>query len=114
MPLFQHPMLWPFRSDGKPVQLAREAHRKIANIDHLLHLAFAFGNDFASFKSHEPAEVWLGLTQSVADLAHQLAAPGRGDLLPFLECGLRLLNRAFVLLGRRSANSRENSAVNGR
>src|SRR6266480_1146640 len=73
-----------------------------------------FGNDFAGFESHEPAEVWLGLAQSVADLAHQLAAPGGGDLLPLLECGLRPLNRPFILLGGRCADSGENFAVNGR
>ena len=51
-------MRWPGRSDGdgQAMQLARQADREVADVDHLLHLAQAFGEDLAGLERDQRAE----------------------------------------------------------
>src|SRR5437667_8557863 len=103
MPLFEHAMLRPFRSDRQAVKLARKAHCKIANINHLLYFAFSFGQDFSRLERHEPPEIMLGLAQRIAKLTNEITAPRSGDGLPTAKCLLRAPNRLLILFGRRHA-----------
>ena len=74
--------------DRESVQLARQAHGEVADVDHLLHLAATFLQELAGLERHQQAESVLGRTQRVAIAAHQLAAPRRGHVAPSpLGCG---------------------------
>ena len=73
------------RRDGEAVELARQADREVADVDHLLHLAEAFLQDLAALQRHEtPQRVLVG-TQLFPEQAHQLAAARRGDVAPEAE-----------------------------
>ena len=72
----------PLGRDGQSEQLARQADRVVADVDHLLHLAEAFLQDLAGLQRHEQAEVGLVLAQQQAPAAQQLATPGRGPGRP--------------------------------
>ena len=74
MPLLVHAVPRPLAVHGEPVQLARKAHREIRDIDHLLHLAAPFGQDFSHLDRDQRPQVVLGGAQFVGDLAHDLAA----------------------------------------
>ena len=74
VPLFVHAVAGPLAVHGEAVELAREPHREIGDIDHLLHFAQAFGEDLAHFERHQRAQVRLVRAQLIADLAHDLAA----------------------------------------
>ncbi len=100
-------------SDGQPVKLAREADGKIADVDHLLHFALPFGDDFAGFKRNEHAQILFGVTQGVAKLANDFAAFGRWDRLPFFERGSGTRGGAFVLFSRGCADLCQQGTVVG-
>ena len=85
MPLFHHAVLRAFGSNGQAIKLPGKADRKIANIDHLLNLAFAFRQNFPRFQRDQPAEVGFGRAQRVAKLADDFAAFRRRDGLPNLK-----------------------------
>src|SRR3546814_16989618 len=53
VPLFGEPVTAAFGGNAKSVELAREAHRKIADVDHFLDLAKPFGPRFADFDREE-------------------------------------------------------------
>ena len=55
MPGFHHAMAGAFRRDGQAVKLARQADRKVADVDHLLHFAQAFLQNLAAFQGNERA-----------------------------------------------------------
>ncbi len=56
MPRLHHPVLAALRGDGQAVQLARQAHREVADVDHFLDLAEAFRGNLADLDRDEPAE----------------------------------------------------------
>jgi hypothetical protein len=70
------------RGDGQPVELTREAYGKVADVDHLLHLAVAFLQDLAGLDRHQSAERCLVRAQLLAEQADQLAAPRRRHFAP--------------------------------
>ena len=47
MPLLHHAVPRPLRGDRQAVELARQADREVADVDHLLHFAVALGADLA-------------------------------------------------------------------
>ena len=51
VPLLHHPVLRALGGDGQAVELAREADGEVADVDHLLHFAFALGEDLAGISS---------------------------------------------------------------
>ena len=64
---------------GQAVQLARQTHGKIADVDHFLHFAVAFRLDLAHFKGHQRTErIFVG-AQGVGTQTDGFAAfRGRG------------------------------------
>ena len=76
-------MLRPFGRDGQAIEHARQADREVADIDHLLHFAFAFGDNLAGLERDELAEVVLQFAQSVAELPNGFAAHRAGRDAPF-------------------------------
>ena len=71
---------WPGRSDAivQPVQLARQADGELADVDHLLDLAEAFGADLAGLDRDQLAELGLVLTEQLTEPAHELPRTGAG------------------------------------
>ena len=59
MPGFHHAVAGALGGDGQAVELARQADGEIADVDHLLHFAEAFGRDLAGFDRDQPAELGL-------------------------------------------------------
>ena len=80
MPGFHHAVLGALGGDGQAVELARQADGEIADVDHLLNFAEAFGRDLAGFQRHEAAEIVLGGAQFLAEQTHEFAATGAGTL----------------------------------
>jgi hypothetical protein len=73
---------------GQAVQLARQADREVADVDHLLHFAVALGLDLAHLQRDQRAQRVLVLAQRVGAQADRFAALGRGHVAPHLERGL--------------------------
>ena len=76
----------PLAGDGQAVELARQADREVADVDHLLDFAEALLDDLAGF---ERDQSWraarLRLAQLFAEQPHQLAAARRRHRPPFEE-----------------------------
>ena len=85
MPLLHHTVIRPFTGDGEAVELARQTHREIADVDHLLHFATAFRDDLACFDGDQTTQRVLGGAQILAEQANQFAALRWRDLAPFPE-----------------------------
>ena len=90
MPAFAHMVAGTLRSDGEAVELARQAHGKIANINHFLHFAQAFLGNFARFPRHQLTQCLLVFAQNIAQQAHQLATARRRHIAPLRKRLLRL------------------------
>ena len=114
VPLLHHPVLRPLGGDGQPVELAREPDGEVADVNHLLHFAFAFGEDLAHLQRDEAPEVALGLAQGVAELADDLAALGGGHELPFAEGFLGARAARSYSSGVAVRTRGEDAAINGR
>src|SRR5262249_50461835 len=56
MPGFEHAVARPLAGNDLAVELARQADREIADIDHLLHFALTLLDDLAGFDRDEAAE----------------------------------------------------------
>ena len=95
MPLLHQAMIRALRLNRQAVKHARLADGEIADVDHLLHLAFALGENLARLERDEFAEIFLLLAQSVAELADGFAAHRAGRDAPFLE---RLLSARPITL----------------
>ena len=86
MPLLHQAMVRPLRLNRQAVEHARLADGEIADVDHLLHFAFAFGDDFAGLERDELAEIVTSASRKrVAELADGFAAHRAGRDAPFLE-----------------------------
>ena len=105
MPGLHHPVVGALGGERQAVELARQADREVADVDHLLHFAQAFGGDLAGLERDQPAEVGLGRAQLFAEQAHQLAAARRRHVAPGLEGRMRAADglRGF---GRRGLRAR--------
>ena len=100
MPLFGHAVLRPLGVHGVAVELARHAHRQVADVDHFLDFAEALGVDLAGFDAHQLAERFLVAAQLVAELADHFATFGRRPFPPGFESLDRGGGHRFVV-GRR-------------
>ena len=80
MPLLHQAMIRPLRLNRQAVKHARLTDGEIADVDHLLHFAFAFGDDLARLERDELTEIVLRFAQGVAELSNGFAAnrAGRG------------------------------------
>jgi hypothetical protein len=66
----------PLRGDGEAVELARQADREVADVDHLLNFAKALLQDLAGLQADQPAERLLVLAQHLAE--QPTSSPRRG------------------------------------
>ena len=105
MPLLIHAVLGSFGVHGQTMQLSREAHRKISDVDALDHLTNAFREDLAHFETDERLEILFVLTERVADATNNplawaleaFATPvGRPD-----NAGPKLRNRRWIRASHR-------------
>ena len=94
MPLLDHPVIGPLAGDGQAIELARQADREVADVDHLLDLAEALLDDLAGFERDQPRERLLGGAQLLAKQPHQLAPARRRNGPPFDECFVRAIAAA--------------------
>src|SRR6266550_6687149 len=104
-------MVRPFRLNRQAVEHPRLADSEIADIDHLLHFAFAFGDDFAGLEGDELAKLRLQIAQRVSELAHGFATDWPWSDAPLLERLLGSDNSPLVFGIGRSANAPEEFAV---
>ena len=74
-----------FGGDRQAVELAGKPHSVVANVDHLLDFAEAFGLDLAGLNGNEPAERALVGAKLFAKQPHEFAALGSRDQTPFEE-----------------------------
>ena len=107
-------MLRSLAGDGQPVELARKAHGEVADVDHLLHFAFALGEDLAGLQRDESAEVGLGGAQGIAELADGLPANRGGRGPPLQERLLRAVDSGLVVALAGFAHAGDDIAVDGR
>src|SRR5262249_11769621 len=82
MPSLHHAMARPLRGDGEAVELAREAAREVADVEHRLDLAAAFLEDLAVLEGDEPAEIVLRPPELLTQKPDELAAVWRGHGAP--------------------------------
>ncbi len=113
VPGFHHAVAGALGGDGQAVQLARQAHGEIADVDHFLNFAFAFGDDLAGFQADQAAQFALVLAQRFAKQAQQLAAarsrhiaPRQAGLARAGDGGMGLGDRVLVDLGQFGAIDR--------
>jgi hypothetical protein len=86
--LFHHPVAGSLASYGQPVELTRQTHGEVANVDHLLHLTLAFADRLAALDGDEAGKIGLVLAQSIAKKADEFASAGGGDGAPCKEGAL--------------------------
>jgi hypothetical protein len=90
VPGLHHAMLGALGGHGKARELAGEAGGEGADVDHLLDLAVAFGEEFAGFYGDEAAKrVDVG-AQFFAEETDEFAAFGGRDSAPFEKGGVSL------------------------
>ena len=100
MPLFDQPVVRALRRHRQAVELARQAHREVADVDHLLDFAQPFGQDLPGLDRHEPAERVLVQAKLLAQPAHELAAARRGHQPPLPERSHGRRHRGVAIPGR--------------
>eukprot|EP00760_Papus_ankaliazontas_P028430 PhM_4_TR3707/c0_g1_i1/m.62848 len=100
VPLLHHEVARALRRQHLAGDLARVTARQVADVDVLLHLADALGEDLAHLQGEQLAERVAHLAELIADLAHDLAAGGRGHRRPLLEGACRVAGAAVVVGGR--------------
>jgi len=113
VPGFGHAVAGAFGGDGQPVKLAGKAHGEVADVDHLLHFAKAFGGDLADLQCHEGAKVGLGGAKFFAEEADEFAPPRGGDGAPLGEGGFGAGDDGGHLGGGGFVDPRELGAVDG-
>src|SRR5690606_17275783 len=110
VPLLVHAVLRPLRGDGEPVELTGETYREVADVDHLLHLSDALGEDLAHLQGDQGAELLDVLPEGVAQPADVLAPFRGGKLTPALEGLHRVGDDLLVVLGRGHGHLRQGLA----
>ncbi len=75
-------MIGPLAGHGQAIELPREAHGEVADVDHLLHLARALGRYLARLNRHQSGEIILCRAQFFAPQPHQFAAARGGNMTP--------------------------------
>src|SRR5437899_2037004 len=104
MPLLHEPVFRTLGLNRESVELARKTDGKIADVDHLLHFAFSFGQNFAGLDGYKAAELLFEFAQGVAKAANGLSTNRRGHSAPFQECVVGALNGALVIIGGRQTD----------
>jgi hypothetical protein len=106
VPGLQHAMVDALGGYGQAIELARQADGEVADVDHLLHLADALGQDLSRLDGDEAAEVRLCGAQLFPEKPHEFAAPGgrhpapgQERLVGAADGGLGFLRRGAVQAG---------------
>src|SRR5437773_1975951 len=107
-------MSWPFRGNRQPIKLARKADSEIANIDHLLHFAFAFDKNLSRFERHKPRKVAFKFAQRIPEPPDRFAANRRGNSPPFQESLVRARHGCFIILRPSGADRGDHLAIDRR
>ena len=97
MILLIHPVLGPFRVHGQAIQLPAQTHCKIADIDHLLHLAIAFLQAFTHLVGYQCSQFLFFGAQCFTYLAYYLAAFWGGYVTPGFKCFGRFFNHFIII-----------------
>ena len=97
MPLFTKPVKGPFAGDGLAIELAGKADGEVADVDHFLHFAPAFGRRLAHLERHQQTKAIHVLAQAVADLPHNFAALGRRHLRPHVKGLSRPFHQSVII-----------------
>mmetsp|Transcript_23198 Transcript_23198/g.54798 ORF Transcript_23198/g.54798 Transcript_23198/m.54798 type:complete len:339 (+) Transcript_23198:3232-4248(+) len=113
-PLLHHAVAGALAGDRQAVQLARQADRELADVDHFLDFAQAFARDLAGLDGHQLRELGLVGAQLLAEQAHELAALRRGHDAPGLEGLMRAADGGLHVGGAGRGELREHAAVDGR
>src|SRR5207247_10232233 len=98
MPLFHQPMARPLRLNRQSVKLSRLTDREIADVDHFLHLAFAFGEDCSSLYRQWLAELVFHFAQRIAKRATRLAPRRARRDARCCACFERVVTRVVVMV----------------
>jgi hypothetical protein len=85
MPVLRKTVTRAFAGDAEPVELAAEADRKFADVDHLLDFALRLAGDLARLPRDQRRELHLVLTQHLTQPAHEATALRRGHGAPGVE-----------------------------
>jgi len=88
VPLLHHAVVGALGGDGDAADGAGKAGGVGADVDHLLNLAAAFGEDLAGLDGDEAAEGIEVGAELFAEEADEFAAAGHGDLPPMEEGGV--------------------------
>ena len=73
MPRLGEPVTGALRGDRAAVELARQAHREVADVDHLLHLAEPLLRDLPHLERHERTKCVLLAPELLTEQPHELA-----------------------------------------
>jgi len=95
------------RWHGAPVELAGQAERELADIDHLLDLAEGLRADLADLDHDQVGDVSLVLLQELAQSSHERPANGGGNGAPGQEGLMRPGDGAYHVLGRGDGQLRD-------
>ena len=114
MPLLHQTMVRPFGLNRQAIQHARLADGEIADVDHLLHFAFAFGDNFSGLESDELAKFMFQFAERVSETANSVASDWTRRSPPFFERFLRAREGCLVIVVRRGSNTRQPSAIDRR
>ena len=114
MPLLHQTMIGPLRLNRQAIKHARLTNGEIADVDHLLHFAFALRDNFPGLERDELPEIIFVFAQGVAELANGFAANRPGRDAPFLERFVRASDRLVVIVSRSSANAGQHLAIDRR
>ena len=83
MPLLHQTMAGPFRLNRQAIKHARLTDREVADIDHLLHFAFAFRDNFSGLERDKLAKLVFQFAKRVAEPANGFAANRAGVVRHF-------------------------------
>ena len=92
------------------MQLARQADREVADVDHLLNFAEAFREDFADLDRDEAAKRPLVGAQLLTEEPDKLPAMGRRHIAPDEKRGMRSIDDLARFKCVRLADMRDNLA----
>src|SRR5210317_1749285 len=100
MVLLIHSMARPFAVHCQTVQLSGQSNRKVADVDHFLHLSQAFLQTFAHFIRDEFTKRIFELSQLLPKLPDNLSALRCRNTSPMRECVLSRFNDPLVVFLR--------------
>jgi hypothetical protein len=113
VPLLPHVVVLPLRGQGEAVELPGQAHREVADVDHLLDLALTLGQDLPHLQGDQGAQGVLLLPELVPQLTNHLAPLRRRNGPPLQERLVRPVHDAVVLLLGHGLDGADHLAVHG-